>query len=206
MWPGIIERQQLSCSMRIDLPPDRPSLEMSAKDGGTITLSPLMDSDREFIEAGLEELSIESRYSRFGQGVSSLSDRELDYLSSVDQRSHVAWGAAIEGEIAGVGRYIVLAPGECAEFAITVIDAFQRRGVGEALFRALAAIARHDGVSELCFEAQDDNEVVIHIMHEFDIAAFSADGTIGARLRLSDFPADPAAGEIVEVMERMRNL
>lgn len=191
--------------MRIDLPPERPRLDMSAKDGGTITLSPLVESDRELLEAGLEELSIESRYSRFGQGMSRLTDRELDYLSSVDQRSHVAWGAAVEGEIAGVGRYIVPAPGECAEFAITVIDAFQRRGVGLALFRALAVIARHDDVGELCFEAQEDNEAVIRIMREFDIATFAAEGTIGARLRLVDFPVDPMAAEIVEVMEEVRS-
>lgn len=205
MCRGILGRQELAHSMRIDLPPERPRLEMSAKDGGAITLSPLMESDREFLEAGLEELSIESRYSRFGQGVGHLSDRELDYLSSVDQRSHVAWGAAVDGQIAGVGRYIVPAPGECAEFAITVIDAFQRRGVGVALFRALAAIARHDEVEELCFEAQEDNEAVIRIMREFDIATFAAEGTIGARLRLADFPADPATAEIVTVMEEVRN-
>jgi acetyltransferase len=191
--------------MRIDLPPERPRLEMSARDGGIITLSPLMESDREFIVGGLEELSLESRFSRFGQGVSSLSERELDYLSSVDQRSHVAWGAAVEGEIAGVGRYIVSSPGECAEFAITVIDAFQRRGVGLALFRALVAVAGHDGIDELCFEAQEGNEAVLGIMHEFNVAAFVAEGTIGGRLRLADFPPDPVGEEIIEVLEKVRD-
>lgn len=190
--------------MRIDLPPERPRLEMSVRDGGLVTLSPLMESDRELLAAGLEELSIESRYARFGQGVSSLSQRELDYLSAVDQRSHVAWGAAVEGEIAGVGRYIVTGPGECGEFAITVIDAFQRRGVGIALFRALAAVARHDGLHELCFEAQADNDAVIRIMRDFDIATFAAEGTIGGRLRLADIPVDPLAPEIIEVIEKTR--
>lgn len=175
-------------------------------DDGVIVLSPLIEADRELLVAGLEEMSIESRYARFGQGVGSLSRKELDYLSSVDQRSHVAWGAAVDGEIAGVGRYIVTAPDDCGEFAITVIDAYQRRGVGILLFRALAAVARHDGLHELCFEAQADNEAVARIMRDFDIATFVADGTIGGRLRLADFPPDPIESEVAEVIERARGL
>jgi GNAT superfamily N-acetyltransferase len=204
MCPGMSERQQWGRSMRIDLPPQRPRLVLTGKDGELITLSPLEESDRDFLAAGLEELSIESRYSRFGQGVSRLSERELDYLSAVDQRSHVAWGAAVAGEIAGVGRYIVSAPGECAELAITVLDAFQRRGVGIALFRVLATVARHDGLHELCFEAQADNDAVARIMRDFDLATFVAEGAIGARLRLTDLPVDPQAEEIVGVMEKAR--
>ncbi len=78
-----------------------------------VMLRPLLKADRRFIEGGLEELSVESRYARFGQGVGRLSRRELDYLSDVDQRSHVAWGAAVDRRVAGVGRYIVTDDG-CA--------------------------------------------------------------------------------------------
>ncbi len=191
--------------MKIDLPADRPRVEIAARGGGVVTLSPLTRADRVLIEEGFDELSIETRYARFGQGVAGLSSRELDYLSDVDQHSHVAWGATLDGELAGVGRYIVPSPGDCAEFAVTVIDAHQRRGVGTALFQALAAIARDDGVHELCFEAQSDNEAVMGIMREMEIATFVVEGTIGGRLRLEDIPTGPVDAEFVSVMASVRS-
>ena len=56
----------------------------------------------------LEQLSMESRFTRFGSGLAHLTERELTYLSNVDQRTHVAWGASINDVSAGVGRYICL--------------------------------------------------------------------------------------------------
>jgi len=191
--------------MKIELPPDRPHVELPARDGGVVTLSPLTRADRALIEEGFAELSIETRYARFGQGVAGLSGRELDYLSDVDQHSHVAWGAVLDGEVAGVGRYIVPEPGDCAEFAITVIDVHQRRGVGTALFQALAAIARDDGVHELCFEAQPDNEAVMGIMREMELATFVVGGTVGGRIRLEDIPSGPADEALVRVMSSVRS-
>ena len=87
--------------MKIVIPADRPRVELDLVDGSTATLSPVLKTDREFFEKGLAELSLDSRFSRFGQGVSSLSEQELDYLTDVDQRHHVAWGAAIGDEAAG---------------------------------------------------------------------------------------------------------
>lgn len=190
--------------MRFDLPDDRPRLETTANDGGLIALSPIVETDRDVLAAGLEELSAESRHSRFGQAVAKLSQSELDYLSSVDQRDHVAWGAIIDGEVAGVGRYIVAAPGDCAEVAVTVIDAHQRRGVGTVLSRALVAVARHDGVRELYFEAQADNTAVIHVMEALGLALFTADGTIGGMVRVADLPVDPVEADAIAVIESVR--
>ena len=65
-------------------------------------LVPIAPDDRHYLEQGLAELSPESRYTRFGQGLESLSDSELDYLTNVDQRSHVVWGAVVDGD--GGGR------------------------------------------------------------------------------------------------------
>ena len=59
-------------SMKIDLPADRPRVEIAARGGGVVTLSPLTRADRVLIEEGFDELSIETRYARFGQGVAGL--------------------------------------------------------------------------------------------------------------------------------------
>jgi ribosomal protein S18 acetylase RimI-like enzyme len=191
--------------MRIVIPADRPKHEMPLKDGSVVTLSPILKTDREFFERGIEELSLQSRFSRFGLGVSSLSQQELDYLTDVDQRDHVAWGAAIEEEVAGVGRYIVEGSGGCAEIAITVLDAFQRRGVGRALFEALLAVARADRIPEFCFEARADNEAVFGFLRDMEISPLVSDGMLERRIRLSSLPVSAHDEAMLAVVDQVRS-
>jgi GNAT superfamily N-acetyltransferase len=191
--------------MRIVIPEDRPKYERQLRDGATVTLSPILKTDREFFEKGLEELSLESRFARFGSGRSSLTGHELDYLSDVDQRNHVAWGAAIDEEVAGVGRYIVPEEGGPAEIAITVLDHMQRRGVGRALFEALTAVARHDDVHELCFEAQAYNEAVMSLIRDVEISPILSGDVVERVIRVSALPTTPHDGAMVEVIEEARS-
>ncbi len=190
--------------MRIVIPAERPRHEMPLKDGSVVTLSPILKTDREFFEQGISELSLESRFLRFGQGISSLSRAELDYLTDVDQRRHVAWGAAIEEEVAGVGRYIVSQDGDRAEVAVTVLDTMQRRGVGRALFQALTAVARADGIHEFCFEAQADNEAVMSLVRNFEISPLVSDGIIERRIRISSIPEGEHDDDLVSVIAEVR--
>jgi protein lysine acetyltransferase len=205
MWSGILGALQLRNTMKIVIPADRPKYERPIEDGSILTLSPILKTDRAFFEKGLEELSLESRFSRFGLGVSSLSGSELEYLTDVDHRRHVAWGAAIGEEVAGVGRYIVAEEGGCAEIAVTVLDAMQRRGVGRALFEALAAVARSDGIKELCFEALADNEAVMSLVRQVEIRPIRSDDIIERRLRLSALPTTDHDDAMVSVIQEVRN-
>ncbi|HEY7825138.1 MAG TPA: GNAT family N-acetyltransferase [Acidimicrobiia bacterium] len=189
--------------MRIVIPADRPKHEMPIKDGVILTLSPIIKTDKELFEEGIEELSLESRFARFGQGVGNLSQRELDYLTDVDQRNHVAWGAAIEEEVAGVGRYI-LQDGTTAEVAVTVLDAMQRRGIGRALFAALVAVARADGIHEFAFETRADNKAVMSMISDLEISPLVSDGMVERRIRLSVIPTTPHDGALVAVIDEVR--
>ena len=191
--------------MRIVIPADRPKYERELASGLDLTLSPILKTDREFFEKGIEELSLQSRFARFGQGVSSLSDQELDYLSDVNQRTHVAWGAAVGEDVAGVGRYIVTDDPARAEVAITVLDRMQRMGIGRALFESLAAVARHDGIREFVFEAQADNEAIVALMREVEVAPLVSDGMIERSIRLSDLPTSGHDDALVSVIEEVRN-
>lgn len=190
--------------MKIVIPAERPRHDLPLKDGSMLTLSPILKTDREFFEAGIEELSLESRFSRFGQGMSSLSQTELDYLTDVDQRSHVAWGAAIAEEVAGVGRYIVDGNGEYAEVAVTVLDSMQRRGVGQALFQALTAVARADGIHEFFIEAQADNQAVMSLVRAYEITPLVSEGVIERRIRISSIPGSEHDDALVAVIADVR--
>lgn len=203
MCPGIALRLQLSV-MIIDLPEDRPRLELQLPDGAMALLSPLVAGDRLLLVEGLAELSIESRYKRFGQGVGSLTQAELDYLSNIDLQNHVAWGGAIDGEGAGVGRYIRLDDADSAEIAVTVLDRYQRRGLGNLLFRALTAIARADGISEFQFEFVPENVPVRRMVGGLDIDLDESGSALIGRVSLDDIPLHEHEEEFLSVMADAR--
>lgn len=191
--------------MKIDLPEDRPRIEVELDDGANALLSPLAPGDRLLLVEGLAELSIESRYTRFGQGRGSLTESELDYLSNIDLENHVAWGVAVDGEGAGVGRYIRLQDQDCADVAVTVLDRYQRRGLGTLLFRALTAVARSDEISEFCFEFLPENVPVRRMVSGLDISLDESGSALIGRVSLEDIPSHEYEDELVAVMEEARS-
>lgn len=193
--------------MRVDLPDDRPRVTVGAPDGSVVTLSPLLPGDRGLLEDGLEHLSMESRFTRFGGGLAHLTDRELEYLSNVDQRTHVAWGASVDGDSAGVGRYILI-EGESglAEIAVTVLDEYQRRGLGTLLFQALAAVARHDGVNAFRFEMVRGNLAMERMTRGMELRLDASEGLVVGLFPVSEVPPHPQEEEMIAVMEAVRPL
>lgn len=190
--------------MHVDLAADRPRLAIQLDDGAEVTLSPLRSEDRDLLVDGLEQLSPESRFTRFGQGLGHLTEAELEYLSNVDQRTHVAWGASIDGDSAGVGRYICLEDDGIAEIAVTVIDRYQRRGLGTLLFAALAAVARHDGMLAFRFSVVPGNEAVDRMTRGIEMELDDGEGLVVGLFPVADVPPHPYEAEMVTVMETAR--
>jgi GNAT superfamily N-acetyltransferase len=134
-------------------PSDHPlSRVVRLRDGTPITLRPLLPSDAAELVRGFESLSRESRYRRFLEFVDHLTPAQVEYLTRVDGRDHIAWVAAYRGTDgadhgAGVARSI-REPGhvDTAEFAVTLADAWQGRGIGSLLTEVVARDAWRNGV------------------------------------------------------------
>ncbi len=186
--------------MPFEIRADRPRLVFELRDGSEAVLSPLDPEDKPLLEDGLDHLSFESRYARFGQGRGPLTESELEYLANVDQHNHVAWGAIVGDEAAGVGRYIWLEEADCAEVAVTVIDEFQGVGLGTLLFQALTAIARADGVERFCFEVMPDNAAVLGMLQGVEVRLDESGSLLEGRFSLDDIPSSPHDARFVEVM------
>jgi RimJ/RimL family protein N-acetyltransferase len=129
--------------------PDRDRRPV-AGDGG-IVLRPFRPGDGDLLVAGFERLSPESRYRRFLAPMPRLSPSLLAFLTEVDGLDHCAWAALAEedGEMVGVGvaRFVRLADREAADVAVTVIDAYQGRGIGARLLDALVLEALEHGIT-----------------------------------------------------------
>ncbi|MGF1618121.1 MAG: GNAT family N-acetyltransferase [Acidimicrobiia bacterium] len=187
----------------MDNPSQLETVEIELRNGTRAEVRPILPSDAPLIAEGLSGLSESSRFARFGIGIHSLSSQELKYLSEVDHSTHVAWGATIEGEPAGVGRYVVIPEEGCAELALTVVDKFQRQGLGRALFDVLTAVARHDGVPSFCFEVASSNEPVIRLLRELTGQETSS-GLLHGKAHVADLPVTAYEDELILLLEKYR--
>jgi hypothetical protein len=111
-------------------------VEIRLQDGTPVLIRPIGIDDRELIRKGFDSLSEESRRRPVSRSTSLLTEEELDYLTHLDYWDHFACGAIrADGSDEGiaVARYIRL-PREAtmAEAAVTVVDRYQRRGLGKA--------------------------------------------------------------------------
>jgi RimJ/RimL family protein N-acetyltransferase len=139
-------------------------------DGSTLRVRALRPTDQAALRAAFRELSPESRYQRFLAHMGELSDAMWERLCDVDGRDHVAVVAVTEDDsrILGVARFVRLAlDPEAAEFAVTVVDAWQLRGVGSLLLGALAPAARARGVRSFVAYALPQNLGVRRLMARF---------------------------------------
>lgn len=184
--------------------PGLPTIAVTLRDGSVAELRPIHPEDRGLLAEGLSLMSIESRFARFGVGVDHLTPSELDYLTNVDQVGHVAWGAAIDDEPAGVGRYVRFSDPVCADLAVAVVDRFQRRGLGRVLFEALVASARANEVAELCFAVQPFNEAVRRILDGLNVALTESGGLVQGRIEVSAVPPTDRDHQFVELLVQAR--
>ena len=133
--------------------------------------------DKDFVKAGinaaLQRLSVRTRQLRFAGGMNTLSDSQLDYLANLDNKDRLAWCAIEESNDkhtgAGIARYIRL-PDEpdIAEFAITIVDAYQGRGLGTILLGHLIDSACENGIRILRGYVLPGNSEMIRLSKRFD--------------------------------------
>jgi len=182
---------------------DQIVVPVTLSDGSIAEMRPIRPADQSLLIEGLRQLSPQSKFARFGLGISALSASELRYLTNVNQVSHVAWGATIDEEPAGVGRYIVDSAAE-AEIAITVVDRFQRRGLGRALFDALAASARAAGIESFHFAIEPWNRTVLRMLPGIEVGHDESEGMLTGRIALTEIPVSGQEPEFVHLLDRCR--
>ena len=135
-------------------------------DGGRIEIRAQRPQDRDGIRAALARTSRESFYLRFFTVKREFSEKEARYFLDSDFDKNVALVAIADESgrptIVGGCRYIVMQP-DVAEIAFLVIDAYQRRGIGSALMRHIAALAHKAGLKELVAEVLVHNVPMLKV-------------------------------------------
>jgi len=126
------------------------------RDGAALTIRPIRAEDADMEQAFIRGLSEHTRYLRFMSTITELPPHKLRFFTDIDYERHMALVATIrdgEQEIQiGVARYAVGEHGEASdecEFAVTVTDEWQGRGVGTHLMLALIEAARKRGLRRM---------------------------------------------------------
>jgi len=133
----------------------------------SVTVRPIRPEDIDLETEFAHKLSGETRYNRFlGAGV-KLTPALLEKFTRIDFSRDMALIASttVEGvETAiGVARYARLADGFTCEFAVTIADAWQGRGIGKRLLAMLIDSARERGVKRLIGEVLATNAPMLKL-------------------------------------------
>jgi acetyltransferase len=135
------------------------------KTGLTIDVRPLRADDTPILLEIFENLSEDSRYSRFQQSLEQVEPERLWHEAEQILDTTLRDGFALlaftdrpwlENQAVGAARYVRNASGE-AEVAITVIDEMQGQGIGSILLKLLIDHARQEGVHRLMGVAMNNN-------------------------------------------------
>jgi RimJ/RimL family protein N-acetyltransferase len=158
--------------------------------GRRVEIRALRPDDRADLVAAVGRASDQSLYRRFVGVRHSFTERELAFFLDIDFNDHVALVAVVEEGgrpmIVGSGRYIIVQPGK-AEVAFAVVDQYQGQGIGAALMRHLAAIARSAGLHELIAEVLPENTPMLKVFEKcgFGLSIKRESGVVHVALRLS---------------------
>ena len=165
-------------------------------DGTPIRVRPIAPKDKQRLAEGWKQLSDHSRYLRFMQTKSTLSESELVRLTEIDYYNHFAWAAETldvpDPPGVGIARYI-RDPNEpnVAEAALDVVDSRQRQGLGRILLQALFDVARENGIERFRAYVSYSNRQVLESLTAIGATQSHAGGGM-AKLELP-LPTQPFA-------------
>lgn len=145
------------------------------RDGRQVEIRALRPADEANMLLAIDRIGTESLQRRFFVTKRGFSDSEKDFFMKIDFVNHVALVAEIEEDgrlaIVGGGRYVVTKPGNDAEVAFMVVDAYQGQGIGGLLTRHLVGLARAAGLKQLSADVLPGNVAMRKVFGKFGFQA-----------------------------------
>jgi GNAT superfamily N-acetyltransferase len=127
-------------------------------------IRPIHKQDIELERRFIETLSPRSRRFRFLEVVNSPSEVMLRRLTAIDPATDAAFVALVaigaEKREIGVARFSARPDGTDCEFAVTVSDEWQNKGLGTLLMQRLIAVARARGIKAMHSSDASDNDLM----------------------------------------------
>ncbi|MBS0376336.1 MAG: GNAT family N-acetyltransferase [Proteobacteria bacterium] len=116
-------------------------------DGTRVYLRPLREADLAHAQQYFDELSEETKYLRFMTPTPNLSAETLASVAGALHEARAGITVALvehdgEQHLIGGARVVPTERRGCCEFALSIVDAWQGRGLGQVLLREAVRLAR----------------------------------------------------------------
>jgi len=143
----------------------------AARDGTRLFLRPVRPADEDLLKDFFYRLSPDTIYLRYAGVRKTLPHADRLRIANVDYESEMTIVAVAIDEdgherVVGLGTYVVDHKRNEAETAFMVADEYQGRGIGAALFRRLADVARTKGLRALVADVLPQNAPMFRILRK----------------------------------------
>ncbi len=134
-------------------------------DGAWVVIRHLEPADADAVVALYDSLSQRERYLRFFT-MQPVRCKDLASRLTDGHGDDFAVGAFESGTLIGVANYSICGKPATAEVAVVVAHDDQLRGVGTAMLRRLAQIARAKGIQHLVADVLTTNHVLFTVLRD----------------------------------------
>ena len=194
---------------------------VTLRSGDVVRIRQIRPDDAQALVRAYANLGEQSRYRRFFTVMPELPEATLKAAFEVDHTDHEALVAVplLSTEIVGECRFIRLPDqSDTAEVGVTVVDAWQGRGLGSALLGRLSERALDAGIEYFTAEVLAENRTMLALLPSLGQVETESHGpVVAARVELAEPPrqASPdfldlltaaARGDIVGLPVLLRQL
>ena len=180
----------------------RPQL-VTLRSGDVVRIRPVRPDDAQALVRAYANLGEQSRYRRFFTVMPQLPESTLKAAVEVDHTDHEALVAVplLSAEIVGECRFIRLADQpDTAEVGVTVVDAWQGRGLGSARLARLSERAAEAGIEYFTAEVLAENRTMLRLLPGLGQVETDSHGpVVTARVELAE-PARPAHPDLLDLL------
>ena len=181
--------------------------QVQLRDGSLVRIRPGRRTDRDLLVRGFDRLGPESRYRRFLTPMRKLSEKAVRYMTELDHHDHEAMVALDERSEEGIGDAFYVRDPErpdTAEVAVTVVDAWQGRGVGTLLLEAISARARDEGIRTFTALMLARNGEMMHLFERLGPVRIvdRAAGTVEIEVAIPSVGVAPGLKELLRIAAR----
>ena len=176
---------------------------VTLRSGDVVRIRQIRPDDAPALVRAYANLGEQSRYRRFFTVMPELSDATLKAAVEVDHVDHEALVAAplLSTEIIGECRFIRLPDQpDTAEVGVTVVDAWQGRGLGSALLACLSERALEAGIEYFTAEVLAENRTMLALLPGLGQVQTESHGpVVTARIELAE-PSRPARPDFLDLL------
>ena len=145
-------------------------------DGTDVSVRPIRPEDAEIEQDFVKNLSPESKYFRFMQSMDQLTPMMLARFTQIDYDREMALVGVVNehtpnARILGVARYVSNPDRQSCEFALTVADDWQKKGIGRQLMQRLMTVARDRGIEIMEGEVLSNNSKMLRLCERLGFRA-----------------------------------